>query len=210
VRSVSGIGAAVAASDIPTHGGSRSSPLGTHRGGSCDRTAQKGLRSRSDHAAPKRGGLWAARARADGLRSARIRRDAMRSAVQKNEPCGCSPRRGAVPGGGACAGHSCLDRGCRHQHRRRRQHHLRDGYESAIEDTAAPVYDRRGHVTGAVIVFHDVSAARAMSLRMSYLAQHDFLTGSAHKILAASEHAPSYRASGVACHGELGRRCVSR
>ena len=53
----------------------------------------------------------------------------------------------------------------------------RDGQESAIEDTAAPIHDRLGQVTGGVIVFHDVSKARAMSLRMSYLAQHDFLTG---------------------------------
>jgi diguanylate cyclase (GGDEF)-like protein/PAS domain S-box-containing protein len=59
----------------------------------------------------------------------------------------------------------------------------RDGYESAIEDNAAPIHDRRGHVTGAVIVFHDVSVARAMSLRMSYLAQHDFLTELPNRML---------------------------
>jgi diguanylate cyclase (GGDEF)-like protein/PAS domain S-box-containing protein len=59
----------------------------------------------------------------------------------------------------------------------------RDGYESAIEDTAAPIHDRRGQVTGAVIVFHDVSVARAMSLRMSYLAQHDFLTELPNRML---------------------------
>ena len=59
----------------------------------------------------------------------------------------------------------------------------RDGYESAIEDTAAPIHDRRGQVTGAVIVFHDVGVARAMSLRMSYLAQHDFLTGLPNRML---------------------------
>ncbi|MDB6008637.1 MAG: hypothetical protein JWL65_887 [Gammaproteobacteria bacterium] len=59
----------------------------------------------------------------------------------------------------------------------------RDGYESAIEDTAAPIHDRRGQVIGAVIVFHDVSAARAMSLRMSYLAQHDFLTELPNRML---------------------------
>jgi len=35
----------------------------------------------------------------------------------------------------------------------------RDGYESAIEDTAAPIHDRRGHLTGAVIVFHDGTRA---------------------------------------------------
>jgi diguanylate cyclase (GGDEF)-like protein/PAS domain S-box-containing protein len=59
----------------------------------------------------------------------------------------------------------------------------RDGHESAIEDTAAPIRDRSGRVTGAVIVFHDVSAARAMSVRMSYLAQHDFLTELPNRML---------------------------
>jgi diguanylate cyclase (GGDEF)-like protein len=34
-----------------------------------------------------------------------------------------------------------------------------------------------------VIVFHDVSVARAMSLRMSYLAQHDFLTELPNRML---------------------------
>lgn len=59
----------------------------------------------------------------------------------------------------------------------------RDGYESAIEDTAAPIHDQHGKVTGAVIVFRDVSSARAMSLRMSYLAQHDFLTELPNRML---------------------------
>jgi diguanylate cyclase (GGDEF)-like protein/PAS domain S-box-containing protein len=52
----------------------------------------------------------------------------------------------------------------------------RDGYESAIEDSAAPIHDRDGQVTGAVIVFHDVSMARAAVLEMAHLAQHDPLT----------------------------------
>jgi diguanylate cyclase (GGDEF)-like protein len=59
----------------------------------------------------------------------------------------------------------------------------RDGQESAIEDTAAPIHDRGGRVTGAVIVFHDVGVARAMSLRMSHLAQHDVLTGLPNRLL---------------------------
>src|SRR6202140_2444836 len=59
----------------------------------------------------------------------------------------------------------------------------RDGHESAIEDTAAPIHDRDGHGTGAVIVFHDVSAARSMSLQMSHLAQHDFLTDLPNRML---------------------------
>ena len=59
----------------------------------------------------------------------------------------------------------------------------RDGVESAIEDSAAPIHDRRGQVTGAVMVFHDVSVARAMILKMSYLAQHDSLTDLPNRVL---------------------------
>jgi diguanylate cyclase (GGDEF)-like protein/PAS domain S-box-containing protein len=59
----------------------------------------------------------------------------------------------------------------------------RDGHEFAIEDTASPIHDRQGRVSGAVIVFHDVGVARAMSLRMSHLAQHDPLTGLPNRLL---------------------------
>ena len=59
----------------------------------------------------------------------------------------------------------------------------RDGSESAIEDSAAPIHDRAGRVTGAVIVFHDVSAARAITERMAHLAQHDFLTDLPNRML---------------------------
>jgi diguanylate cyclase (GGDEF)-like protein len=59
----------------------------------------------------------------------------------------------------------------------------RDGLEAAIEDSAAPIHNRHGEVTGAVMVFHDVSTARAVSLRMSYLAQHDGLTDLPNRIL---------------------------
>jgi diguanylate cyclase (GGDEF)-like protein/PAS domain S-box-containing protein len=52
----------------------------------------------------------------------------------------------------------------------------RDGYECAIEDSAAPIHDRHGQVTGAVIVFHDVSMARSVVVEMTHLAQHDALT----------------------------------
>jgi diguanylate cyclase (GGDEF)-like protein/PAS domain S-box-containing protein len=59
----------------------------------------------------------------------------------------------------------------------------RDGREYAIEDSAAPIHDRSGCVTGAVIVFHDVSAARALSLQMTHSAQHDIVTGLPNRIL---------------------------
>ena len=40
----------------------------------------------------------------------------------------------------------------------------RDGFEIPIEDSVAPIHDRKEQATGAVIVFRDVSAARAMAL----------------------------------------------
>jgi diguanylate cyclase (GGDEF)-like protein/PAS domain S-box-containing protein len=59
----------------------------------------------------------------------------------------------------------------------------RDGVQSAIEDSAAPIHDRRGRVTGAVMVFHDVTQTRAMTQRMSYLAHHDYLTDLPNRML---------------------------
>src|ERR1700694_2123208 len=59
----------------------------------------------------------------------------------------------------------------------------RDGHESAIEDSAAPIHDRGGRVIGAVIVFHDVSAARAMTHQMTHSAQHDLVTNLPNRLL---------------------------
>lgn len=59
----------------------------------------------------------------------------------------------------------------------------RDGVELGIEDSAAPIHDRDGAVTGAVIVFHDVLRSRLMSDRMAHLARHDHLTGLANPVL---------------------------
>ncbi len=59
----------------------------------------------------------------------------------------------------------------------------RDGFESAIEDSSAPIHNREGRVIGAVLVFHDVSESRAVALRMAHLAQHDFLTGLPNRVL---------------------------
>ena len=59
----------------------------------------------------------------------------------------------------------------------------RDGSEIAIEDSAAPIHNRGGSVIGAVMVFHDVSEARAMVLKMAHLAQHDYLTDLPNRVL---------------------------
>jgi diguanylate cyclase (GGDEF)-like protein/PAS domain S-box-containing protein len=61
----------------------------------------------------------------------------------------------------------------------------RDGTEVGIEDSAAPIHDRDGAVTGAVIVFHDVARSRLMSEQMAHLARHDHLTGLANTVLLA-------------------------
>ena len=44
-----------------------------------------------------------------------------------------------------------------------------DGRESPIEDATAPICHIAGDITGAVIVFRDVDAARAMALKMAHL-----------------------------------------
>ena len=59
----------------------------------------------------------------------------------------------------------------------------RDGSETPIEDSVSPIHDRQGRSTGAVIVFRDVSAARAMAQQMTHSAQHDFLTGLPNRML---------------------------
>ena len=59
----------------------------------------------------------------------------------------------------------------------------RDGQEVHIEDSVAPIHDRDGQVTGAVIVFRDVSATRALEKQLTESAHHDFLTGLPNRIL---------------------------
>jgi len=59
----------------------------------------------------------------------------------------------------------------------------RDGVEFGIEKTVTPIRDQDGVVTGSVVAFHDVSAARARSVEMSHMAQHDPLTGLPNRVL---------------------------
>jgi diguanylate cyclase (GGDEF)-like protein/PAS domain S-box-containing protein len=53
----------------------------------------------------------------------------------------------------------------------------RDGTEVFIADSAAPIHGREGKNTGSVLVFRDVSAARALAEKLTHSAQHDSLTG---------------------------------
>ncbi|MBN1237059.1 MAG: PAS domain S-box protein, partial [Gammaproteobacteria bacterium] len=53
----------------------------------------------------------------------------------------------------------------------------REGSSLAIQDSAAPIQDRSGHMIGAVMVFHDVSQERQLHRKLTYYASHDSLTG---------------------------------
>ena len=58
-----------------------------------------------------------------------------------------------------------------------------DGTEVLIELSSGPIRDQFQEITGVVLVFHDVSTARAKSLELSHLAQHDFLTDLPNRVL---------------------------
>ncbi len=45
----------------------------------------------------------------------------------------------------------------------------RDGFEAPIEDSVAPIHDRQGRATGAVIVFRDISVRRAADTQLAQM-----------------------------------------
>jgi diguanylate cyclase (GGDEF)-like protein/PAS domain S-box-containing protein len=59
----------------------------------------------------------------------------------------------------------------------------RTGSESAVEDSASPIRDGGGTISGAVMVFRDVTVARAREKEMEHTAQHDSLTTLANRVL---------------------------
>ena len=59
----------------------------------------------------------------------------------------------------------------------------RDGREVFIEDSVAPIHDRADNITGSVLVFRDVSAARALAEQVVHSAEHDPLTDLPNRLL---------------------------
>jgi diguanylate cyclase (GGDEF)-like protein/PAS domain S-box-containing protein len=59
----------------------------------------------------------------------------------------------------------------------------RDGHEIFIEDSASPIHNRQGEITGSVIVFRDVTTARALSEQIRHASEHDFLTDLPNRLL---------------------------
>jgi len=52
-----------------------------------------------------------------------------------------------------------------------------------VEDTASPIIDEDGQLSGAVMVFQDVSEAIEMAVKMTHLTNHDQLTGLPNRVL---------------------------
>ncbi|MEZ0315803.1 MAG: EAL domain-containing protein, partial [Methylophilaceae bacterium] len=59
----------------------------------------------------------------------------------------------------------------------------KNGTEYDIEDSAAPILDHDGTMLGVVLVFHDTSDTKKMAHKMTYLAEHDFLTDLPNRLL---------------------------
>ena len=55
--------------------------------------------------------------------------------------------------------------------------HSRQGADYGIEESASPIRNAEGQILGAVVVFHDVSEQRRLTVQMSHRATHDALTG---------------------------------
>jgi diguanylate cyclase (GGDEF)-like protein/PAS domain S-box-containing protein len=84
-----------------------------------------------------------------------------------------------------------------------------DGNELYVESTAAPIRDGAGHVSGGVLVFHDVSESRELNRRLSYHASHDLLTGLVNRhefevrLERALKSAKAREASYALCHLDI-------
>ncbi|WP_374349839.1 EAL domain-containing protein [Chitinimonas sp.] len=59
----------------------------------------------------------------------------------------------------------------------------RSGACRSVKDSAVPVLNQQGDVSGAIIVFQDISEARAMALKVTHLAHHDALTNLPNRLL---------------------------
>lgn len=84
-----------------------------------------------------------------------------------------------------------------------------DGQEIAVRDTVAPIRARSGDVTGAVLVFKDLTQMRDLEQEMLHLATHDSLTGLFNRselerrLTVALEEVRVTGVSHVLCHLDL-------
>jgi len=67
------------------------------------------------------------------------------------------------------------------------------GREYAVENSAAPIRNHLGEVSGAITVFRDASASRALAVKMSHLAHHDPLTDLPNRVLLQDRIAQAFQ-----------------
>jgi diguanylate cyclase (GGDEF)-like protein/PAS domain S-box-containing protein len=58
----------------------------------------------------------------------------------------------------------------------------KDGSEYSVEDSCTPIRDSEGVITGAVLIFRDVTDKRKMVDRITFQARHDALTGLVNRL----------------------------
>jgi len=81
--------------------------------------------------------------------------------------------------------------------------HRISGQRFDVEETASPITDRHGQITGAVAVLRDVTDAVAMAERMAHLAQYDALTDLPNRVLLQD------RARQALAHARRGGKSVA-
>lgn len=84
---------------------------------------------------------------------------------------------------GASPIHRALTEGARQAAQRGVTLRRRDGTGLDVEESASPITDRHGAVTGVVMVLRDVTEAMELSRRLTRLAQYDVLTGLPNRML---------------------------
>ena len=76
--------------------------------------------------------------------------------------------------------------------------------ETAVEVSASPIHDRNGCVVGAVMVAHDVTAARELAQKLERLALHDSLTDLPNRALFVDRLSQAMTsARNTKCHAAL-------
>ncbi len=87
----------------------------------------------------------------------------------------------------------------------------RDGRETPVDETAAPLHDDKGRLTGAVLIIRDVTERKRAEEKLRQLAYHDSLTGLPNRALLqilvgqALAHTQRHGAQGAVLFVDLDR-----